>query len=417
MALIAFGALIVSPWLVILAMLVVAVVAVVDVRAAAKPPSIVRTHPDVLARGVAGDFKVEASGVPPNRLRLRQPLGPDLSLLGQPSTDSGVGWGKVGVAGDQIGAKVVARRRGRHLLAPVVARCTGPLGLMQRDHYCGPATEVLTYPDMPAARRIARAVRSGRFLDDGRAVGALGIGTDFEHVRDYVPDDDIRQLNWAATDRVGRPMSNQYREDRDREVIVAVDAGRLMTAPVGDRTRLDAALDAFVALAAVADVVGDRIGVVVYDSKVRLDLRPRRGGARLVVNALFDLEPTMVDADHRRAFTVVAGRKRSLVVVLTDVMDPDAAANLIDALPVLTRRHAVLIAGVNDPDLVRMATGDPTGTVGRYQAAVAADLLRSRRKVVDQMASVGAVTVDAEPDELATRSVAAYLRLKSRARL
>ena len=108
-------------------------------------------------------------------------------------------------------------------------------------------------------------MRQGRFREQGRLTrGPLGLGTDFESIRDYAPDDDPRQINWRATDRVGRPMSNQFRVEQDREVMLLLDAGRLMAAPLEDRTRLDAAVDAAVTVALVADVVGDRCGAVSY---------------------------------------------------------------------------------------------------------------------------------------------------------
>ena len=121
--------------------------------------------------------------------------------------------------------------------------------------------EVTVYPDVPAARRLALAVRQGRFRAAGRLTrGPLGLGTEFESIRDYEPDDDIRQVNWRATERMQRPMSNQYRVEQDREVMLLIDAGRLMASPLGDRTRLDVAVDAAVAVALVADVLGDRAG-------------------------------------------------------------------------------------------------------------------------------------------------------------
>ena len=151
---------------------------------------------------------------------------------------------------------------------------------------------MLVYPDLPAARRLALSVRQGRFRDQGRLTrGPLGLGTDFESIRDYSPDDDARQINWRATDRLGRPMSNQFRVEQDREVMLLIDAGRLMGAPLEDRTRLDAAVDAAVTVALVADVVGDRCGVVAFDDGIRRRLPPRRAGGDAVVRALFDLEP------------------------------------------------------------------------------------------------------------------------------
>jgi uncharacterized protein (DUF58 family) len=113
-------------------------------------------------------------------------------------------------------------------------------------------------------------VRQGRFREPGPAdARAARLGTDFESIRDYSPDDDVRQINWRATDRLGRPMSNQFRVEQDREVMLLIDAGRLMSAPLEDRTRLDAAVDAAVTVALVADVVGDRCGVVAFDDGIR----------------------------------------------------------------------------------------------------------------------------------------------------
>ena len=175
------------------------------------------------------------------------------------------------------------------------------------------------YPDVFAAQRLVIALRRGRFRDPGlRTRGPLGLGTEFESVRDYLPDDDVRQINWQATARVGRPMSNQYRIEQDRDVVCLLDAGRLMAAPldvepIADRraahaiTRLDAAVDAVTMVALVADELGDRCGVTVYDSEIRRRLAPRRAGGKAVVRTILDVEPTLVDSDHDLAFRAVGG--------------------------------------------------------------------------------------------------------------
>ena len=212
--------------------------------------------------------------------------------------------------------------------------------------------EVTVYPDVPAARRLALAVRQGRFRAAGRLTrGPLGLGTEFESIRDYDPDDDIRQVNWRATERMQRPMSNQYRVEQDREVMLLIDAGRLMAAPLADRTRLDGAVDAAVAVALVADVLGDRAGVLAFDRDVAGGCAPRRAGGHAVVRALLDLEPRAEEPDYELAFRNVEGGKRSLVFIFCDLLEETAARPLADAVPVLARKHAVMVATVRDPDL------------------------------------------------------------------
>ena len=376
----------------------------VDATLARKTPIVRRTVPSIVARGVGSPLSVEGSPRGAGRLRVRQPQVPDIVV--DPAE-----------ADDGLDARIVASRRGRHSLPAVAARVDGPLGLASWYREGRAPVDVLVYPDVPAARRIALAVRRGRFGNEGRRTrGPLGLGTDFESIRDYVPDDDVRRVNWRASQRSGRPMTNQYRIEQDRDVVCVVDCGRLMAAPLGDRTRLDAALDAVTAVALVADEVGDRVGVVAFDGEVRRQLPPRRSGGDAVVRAIFDLEPSTVDADYERAFRLV-GSKRSFVLVVTDLLEEAAAQPLVDAVPVLARRHVVVVAGATDPDLERIVAGAPASPTDVFAATVALDVLDARRRVTALLRHAGAVVIEAPPDGLSTACVAAYLTAKARARL
>jgi len=247
--------------------------------------------------------------------------------------------------------------------------------------------------------------------------GPLGLGTEFESIRDYSPDDDIRQVNWRATARLGRPMSNQYRVEQDRDVLCLLDAGRLMTAPSGHGTLLDATLDATAAVALAADELGDRCGAIAFDSAIRRALDPRRLGARRVIEALFDLQPQMVDSDFQRAFLRVGGSRRGLVIVFSDLIDETAARSLLQATPMLARRHAVVVASVSDPDLEALASGSGERAQDIYGRTAALSVLHARAGAVTRIRRAGAEVVQAPAGLLPERCVQAYLTAKARARL
>lgn len=398
------SALVVDPVVAGVLVVVVVVAAAVDAWAVRRPPEVARRVRGELARGVPTPFSVAVSPRPSVRVEVRQPQTADVRL--DPPEGPG------GIEGTVVGL-----RRGRHVLGPLVTRSTGPLGLARRVHRHGGPLELEVHVDLPAARRLAASVRAGTFRDPGARRGPLGLGTDFESVREYTPDDDIRRVNWLATERVGRPMVNQYREDSERDLWCLVDTGRLLAAPVGERTRLDAALDAVAAVAAVADAVGDRVGTVVFDRVVHRVVRPRRASAAGLVRLLDDLQPVSVDSDYDAAFGRVGAAKRALVVVFTDLLDAAAAEPLLDAVPVLTRHHAVVVAGAWDPDLVAAVTAEPADRRALLEASVATEVLAERDAVRSRLTAAGAVVVDAPVDELSSRCVAAYLRLKSTARL
>ena len=408
LAVLAAAALVVPVAVVVLAALALAAATTVDALAVRRSPEVERHVSAVLARGVPASLTVTAAVPAARRVHVRQPATPDLPV--EPSE-----------AQAQLDAVLVPRRRGRHRLPAVASRAVGPLGLGRWDHPAAGEVEVVVYPDVPAARRLALAVRQGRFGEQGRLRrGPLGLGTEFESVRDYSPDDDIRQVNWRVTARLERPMSNTYRVDQDRDVVVVVDAGRLMAAPLAGTpplTRLDAALDAATAVALVADEMGDRCGAVAFDGEVRRRLPPCRRGGRAVVETLLDLEPAPVDSDYELAFRTVGRAKRSLVVVFTDLLEEGAARPLTDAVPVLARRHAVVVASVADPDLLGLVRTPPVTPLDAYAASVAVEVLDARARVVHQLRRAGAEVVEAPPGQLAAACVGAYLGLKRRARV
>ena len=404
-AAVALTALVLPASFVIPALLAVAGVTVVDAFYARSTPALERSVPPVLSRGIPAPFSLALAGATPGVTRLRQPTPPDLTV--DPSEDE-----------DEIEGSIVAHRRGQHLLPAPAVRTDGPLGLGCWFHRTGEEQEIRVYPDLPTAFRLAAAVRRNRFREAGEKIrGMLGLGTEFESIRDYLPDDDFRQINWRATHRLGRPMSNQYRIEQDRDVFCVVDIGRLMAAPLGDQTRLDAAIDAAAAVAAVADVVGDRCGTLAFDARVVRTLEPRRKGARAVIQALYDLEPTTADSDYELAFQTIRDRKRAFVLVLTDLLEESAARPLVQAVPLLARRHAIAVASAADTDLAAFVHRVPQTPDDVYRSAVALDVLAARRRVTAELARAGAEVVEAPPGRFAATCVAAYLRAKRRARL
>lgn len=392
------------PWrLSLLLMGLVLAAAAADGWQVREPPTLDRRLPALLSRGVPARFEIVSTGRWP-RLRLRQPIIPDIRLEPQE-------------AASPLAGEITAARRGHHLIPPTATHSTGPLGLGGWVHRVGDGHAVTVYPDMPTAHRLAVAVRTGQFREEGkRSRGPLGLGTDFESIREYRPDDDVRQINWKATVKKGAPMSNQYRMEQDRDVICVIDCGRLMAAPLGGKTRLDIAVDAAAAVAAVADEVGDRVGVVAFDTVVRRHLAPRRDGGSIVARAIFDLEPSPVDADFAAAFHRLIRAKRAFVIVFTDLLDEVAARPLLGAIPLLARKHAVTVAGVRDSEIDAHLTRPAETEADVIRAAVAVKMLQRRETAAAALTHRGVQVVEAAPEGFSARCVAAYLRAKRSAR-
>ncbi len=400
----ALVAVVVGPGAGLVLLVAIAIATVADAWMVHRPPVAEFDIPPVLPRGLAYPYRIDLTEGTAWGVAMRQPAPPDITF--SPNLGDAT-----------IEGSVVAARRGRHEIPAAAVRLVGPLGLGSWHHTLEGAPTVTVYPDIVSARRLARAVATGRFREQGRRRrGRIGIGTEFDAVRDYDDNDDLRFVNWPATMRLGRPMTNQFRVDQDRDVICVVDCGRLMASPLGAFTRLDAAVDAVAAVAFTADELGDRAGVVAFGGRVLRDVRPSRRGGDAVVSAVHDLEPEEGDSNYEAAFHRVARHKRALVLLFTDLLDESAAAPLLEAIDLLARRHAVVVAVSTDEELTAAISTPPRSLDDVLRASVATGAIAEQAAVLARIRHRGVRAVEARGAGLPAACVAAYLDTKANAR-
>lgn len=313
-------------------------------------------------------------------------------------------------------------RRGRHHLDHAVVRVAGPLRLVARQHQRDLPGRIDVHPAFPSRREAELRVVDRRVQDVGRrSVRALGSGTDFESLRDYTMEDQLRRVDWSATARAGKPIVRTYRSEQNQVVQVLLDAGRLSAGVVEGVARLDHLMDVALAVATVAVGVGDRVGFAAFAqgtvAAVPVSRVPHQRA--LVGAAMADLEPALVESDYERAFTeaVARQRRRALLVVLTDLSSESLLETLVPALPVLLRRHLVIVAAVDDPRVRAWVGGQPSSSDEAYRAAGAVQVTRSRRRTARLLRRLGAVVVDEPPGPLAPAVMDAYLDMKAAGRL
>jgi uncharacterized protein (DUF58 family) len=307
------------------------------------------------------------------------------------------------------------RRRGTFRLGPAAARALGPRGLGWARVHPADAVEVRVDPPVEPLRRLS--LDSSRTRRQGGAVRRLrGVGSEFESLRDYRPDDDSRWIDWKATARRRRLTSREYQVDEHQSVVFLVDTGRLMATEDGERSKLDHALGAALAIGWAAMTRGDNVGLLAFDRGVKAELRPGRGAAQTVRmhEALGRLQPSLVEPDYEGALARLQQRvrKRSLVLVFTDLVDERVSADLIRAVALAGRRHLVIVVTLSDRELVDRLARPPATAREAYGNAVAADALLLRDAAVRRLKRSGVRVVDSPADRLAADAVEAYLRVR-----
>jgi len=313
-------------------------------------------------------------------------------------------------------------RRGDYQFGDFTLRWRGPWGLIQREGRLPAAGPVKVYPNLLDVRRYDLLVRRNRLQEMGlRRTRMFGEGTEFERLRDYLPDDEYRRINWKATARRHHPVTVEYQSERSQNVIAVLDAGRMMQSPVAEIAKLDYVVNAVLFLAYVATGKGDRVGMMTFADEVMHYLSPRQGRGQFyrILEVLYAVEPQPVEPDYRRALTYLAlkQRRRSLVVIFTDLTSGMSMTTLVGQVASLARTSLPLVVTISDPDVHRAAGLRPQNSQMVYQREAAAQMLDERRVVLDTLHRQGVLTLDVPANQLSTAVINRYLELKGKMQL
>jgi len=308
-------------------------------------------------------------------------------------------------------------RRGAAQLGAHHVRHPTPLGLLLRRYAIADQHEVRVYPDLLAVRTFELLARADREQALWRTVRQLGGDSEFERMREYGRDDEFRDIDWRATARRGKLIVRSYQAERNQNVVLALDCGRLMTAERDGLSLFDHALNATVMLAHVAARQDDHLGLLAFGAEVRRWVPPQPRAAHRVVHASYDLHAELEESDFGAAARAASAfRKRSLLVLFTQVADERGAQALRKMARALQPRHLPLFVMLRDTDLDRLydAAGDPTTTRGQlYAAAAAAELIGWRNALLRRLRAEGVLVLDVSPERLTPALIERYLEVKA----
>jgi uncharacterized protein (DUF58 family) len=343
---------------------------------------------------------------------------PTLSYTLQPDTET------------ELTYHVFPPRRGKFIWQKLDCRLRSPRGLVWRTWQQPLRTAVEVYPDLIGLRSLSVRLSLEASGSLRRRRHALG-GTEFSELREYSVGDDLRMIDWKATARRGHPLVRLMEPERDQPLIILLDRGRLMTAKVAGLKRFDWALNATLSLALAGLRRGDRVGVCIFDNDIQTWVAPQAGQSQLgrILEQVYNVEPAMVESDYIGTVSSLLNRypRRALVVLLTDLVDQTASAELLAAMGQLTPRYLPFCVAFRDPQVDILAgqsletslqaqnMADQVQTL--YEQAVALDLIQQRNVAFAKVKHKGVLVLDAPANNISELLVDRYLLLKARGQL
>lgn len=372
-----------------------------------------RRWPPLLVQGAAAEVAVElrTDGARRLVLRLREALHP--GVAGAPErTDCEL------AAGGRLAwtYRIRPRRRGEHRVGPLHARVLGPWRLAWRERELLSAETHRVYPQVRWEGKVGHLLLlAHRHALGGNPQRFQGLGREVYGVREYLPGDPPNKIHWKATARHGRLVTREETWERGARLLILLDCARSMTGRDGERSKLDHALAAALALTRVAVARGDRVSVLAFSDRIERTVR-LHGGQRAVHTAygrLYDLEARRSEPAFDVAAEAAADleARRSTVVFFTSVVDLAAAELLREAVLRLERRHRPILLNLEDPELVALARGRPETEDDVFAKVAALEILLGNRRLGKRLRHAGVRVVNTPADRLALEALEAYLAM------
>jgi uncharacterized protein (DUF58 family) len=319
----------------------------------------------------------------------------------------------------RIEYEILPAERGDAVVGGISLQVRSAWSIAERWLSAGAEQTVRVFPDLADARRQSMfLLRSRQVALEKRRARVVGLGRDFESLRDYQPGDESRDICWTVTARRARPVTKIYQPERSQAVWILVDGGRLLRARVGERTKLDGLVNAALGLSEVALAAGDRVGLITYGRRTHARLAPRRGGQHLraIVDALATVPAERAEADHAGAAAVVlaAQKQRALIVWLTDVAETAGVPDVIENAARLSPQHVVLFGVTKPVELTAIDRSVPSTEAEMYRMLAVQEMLDRREVLLRALRQRGVLVVELEPEAPTARLIDQYLSVKER---
>ena len=360
-------------------------------------------------------IKLQNATARPITLRIKDEYPPQMKLIGAREA-------AVRVAAQTEALLVYGLKppkRGRFEFGQTAVRFLSRWSLAWCQTLVGEPSFVKVYPNLRRAREAElKALGARSLVAAHRKTSWRGEGREFESLREYVRGDELRHISWTATARRGKLTTRQYQIERDQTILIALDAGRLMTARIDQETKLDSAVHAALALMSAAARGGDNAGLMVFGRRIQKYLPPNRGREHMdaALEALHAVEPEMIEPSYARALEFVAAnsKRRSLVVLLTDLVDEEGSKELLTSLKLLRPRHLPLVVTIADRDLKAVVRDAPETGEELFTQSVAEEIMHLREGALRLVESQGGLALDVTAAALAPALLEKYLQVKER---
>jgi uncharacterized protein (DUF58 family) len=312
--------------------------------------------------------------------------------------------------------------RGEYHFGNINVFVNSPLGIVNRRYSFQQSQTVKVYPSYFQMRRYQLLAMANRLEEAGvRRMRKLGHSLEFEQIKQYVPGDDYRTINWKATARHGDLMTNNYTDERSQQIYCIVNKGRIMKMPFGGLSLLDYSINAALVLSNVALMRQDRAGLITFaenlDTFIQADKKPAQ--LNIILDSLYRQSTSFLENDFGKLFSVIRNRvtHRSLLVLFTNFESLETLKRELPSLKKIAHYHLLMVVFFENTELKTLIETSAVTIEDIYIKTIAEKYNLEKRMMAKELQQNGIVAVLSTPQNLTINAINKYLELKNRQRI
>ncbi len=309
--------------------------------------------------------------------------------------------------------------RGEYYFGKLNVYVSSPLHLVSRRFMFGDGYMVPTYPSYLQLRKYDLMAFSNRLFEYGlKKIRRIGHTMEFEQIKDYIPGDDIRTINWKATAKKNQLMVNQFQDERSQNVYMAIDKGRVMKMPFEGLSLLDYAINSTLVLSNVILKKGDKSGMFTFSKKVenRVAAERRPGQMQKVLETLYNVNTNFFESDYSRLYADIKKNinQRSLILLYTNFETLDGLYRQLPYLKGIAKSHLLVVVFFENTELAEVINSKARNVQEVYDKVIAEKFAFEKRLIVNELRKFGIYSVLTTPENLTIDSINKYLEIKAR---
>jgi uncharacterized protein (DUF58 family) len=310
-------------------------------------------------------------------------------------------------------------KRGSYDFGNVNVFASSPLGLIMRRYRFNEEKAVPVYPSYLQMRKYQLLAISNRLTELGiKKIRRIGHSMEFEQIKEYVPGDDFRTINWKATARKGDMMVNHYTDEKSQQIYCIINKGRMMKMPFKQLSLLDYAINASLVLSNVALLKQDKAGIITFSEEIGNVLPADRKATQMnaVLEVLYNQKTRYLESDFEKLYLQIRKTisQRSLLVLFTNFESMSALQRELPYLRKIARYHLLLVVFFENTEIKELITQEAADVQAVYIKTIAEKFTQEKRMIVKELQQYGILSILTAPENVTANTINKYLELKNR---